>query len=177
MANSGDTAGFGAEEQGVAGDGQGEPSPASHQERSAHFYAYEAARESGEKLNWNDERRHRWPKKDRINWVACQLRGLEKEIAGCKDEEQQKSLERRRDDLVTWMQKEYESQSWSQIASNQMNRLGIRQFSADVVREAFESQARRAHGRVERSHPGSSLYKPEPIDLEAYCPNCGYPWL
>lgn len=153
------------------------PERASKHERDAHFYARHAALASGAKLKWTDDRRHRWPRKDRVNWVDLRLAVVEIEVSQCEDQEEKERLEQLREDYKTWMLKERDGQSWAKIAQNRIEQLGIPKYQAYLVSEAFEGVARRAHMRVEIKHPGSSYYEPEPLHLEGYCPNCGYPWL
>lgn len=153
------------------------PLPASKEEREAHFYARHAALKSGEDLKWSDERQHLWPKKDRINWVVERLAELDREVSECSDEEEKQSLETKRDDYNMWMLKERDGQSWNEIAQNRIEQLGIPKQESYRVSEALRMHARRSYERVERNHPGSRRYEPEPIRLENFCPNCGYPTL
>ena len=177
MPNSYDTD-YPVDSQHVTGPYETEnPSPASREEQVSHFYARHAALDRGERLSWSDERRHPWPKKDRINWIGHRQAELETEISKCRKEREKKSLEQTREDYNTWMLKERDGQSWSKIAQSRIEQMGIPKQQSYGVSEAFKAQARRAWDRVERSHPGSSLYKPVPLDLENSCPHCGYPWL
>jgi hypothetical protein len=150
------------------------PGPATKEEREAHFYARHSAKERGEQMKPNDERLHRWPKKDRINWIAGRLLELDKEISECPNASERKSLEQAREDCLTWMRRERDDLSWSKIAQNRAERLKVPKEQSYAVIEAFEMQARRACERVERHHPGSKSYKPEPLQIDAFCPNCGY---
>jgi hypothetical protein len=110
-----------------------------------------------------------------IKISQCHIR-LEKKRSE-QDEKEKKRLVQAREDYETWLLKERDGESWVRIAQNRLARLGISKDHSFEVNEALKSAARRAHERVEREHPGSSDHKPEPLHLEGYCPNCGYPWL
>jgi hypothetical protein len=177
MTDSGDT-GYGTAAQKITDSGgEKKPGPASKEEREAHFYARHTVTEKGEQLKPNDERLHPWPKRDRINWIAGRMVELEREISECANEREKESLEQKLEDYRTWMLKECDDLSWSKIAQNRIEQVGIPEQRSYEVSEAFEMQARRAYERVERNHLGSRLYKPELGSPENACPNCGYPWL
>ena len=120
------------------------PRPASREEQVSHFYARHAALDRGERLSWSDERRHPWPKKDRINWIGHRQAELETEISKCRKEREKKSLEQTREDYNTWMLKERDGQSWSKIAQSRIEQMGIPKQQSYGVSEAFKAQARRA---------------------------------
>ena len=151
------------------------PLPASKEEREAHFYARHALA-IGERLGWTDERRHPWPRKDRINWIVSRLAEVETQISQCKVQAEKERLEQLREDYKIWLLKEREGRSWAKIVQIRMEELGIPGDYSYGEIEALKSAARRAYERVERKHPGSALYEPEPLNLEGCCPNCGYPW-
>jgi hypothetical protein len=161
--------------------------PASKDDRVARFYARHAALATGGSLEWTDDRRHPWPRKDRINWVELRLAETEIKISQCQtrleeerseqDEKEKERLEQACEDCETWLLKEREGQSWVRIVKKRLEQIGISRDHSYEVNEAVKSAVRRAHERVEREHPGSGRYEPEPLQLDGYCSNCGYPWL
>ena len=83
------------------------------------------------------QHRQRWPKADEIRWVEWEL--MRARHGG--DWEKSPIAETPRD-LEVWLAKERDKQSWKQIGD---------QFYPKRMRpEARRSEARRAHGRVER---------------------------
>jgi hypothetical protein len=131
-------------------------------------------------LRWTDERRHPWPRKDRVNWIALRLAETEILISRCevktkKGRAEKERLEQLRWDCETWMLKVRHGQSWAEIVQTRAKQLHIPDYQLPDVGEAMELRARRACERVDREHPGSDGYAPEPLAFESYCPNCGYP--
>jgi hypothetical protein len=118
------------------------------------------------------KKRAPWNLDHRINWIEWRVRELTIKKGQYVDDRGQWLLEEKAAggrkltpgdqiaDYAVWLLKVRDDLSWHQIAYR------FFPYATEEHIEAYESKVRRMFDRVERGHPGSSLFKPTPLSKE-----------
>ncbi|HVA17348.1 MAG TPA: hypothetical protein VMV59_06510 [Candidatus Dormibacteraeota bacterium] len=125
----------------------------------------------------HSELNHPWSKEDRITYIEGRLTELRMTLAhlqqfeasGHSVEAELHRVEREIEKRENWLLIERDGLTWGDVAKRKAGEQPRRV-------QSLKSQVRRDWEAVERSHPGSGLYKltPEPIRVDC-CLNCGFP--